>query len=143
MSEQGPPESLPWAPLAGALTRLYGLPSWSFREFGFWRLPGADTIYVAVAGAVHPTTAEELENVGWPALTGALPEGLPTPELLRMVGADAAKNVVDVDDAGAAAFGRGDALSIPPESTAEVLVVRRGRHALGGVSRETGRRWAP
>jgi hypothetical protein len=137
------PESLPWAPLAGALTRLYGLPSWSFREFGFWRLPGAETIYVAVAGAVHPSTPEELANVGWPALTGPLPEGLPTPELLRMVGADAAMNFVEVDEAGAAAFARGDALGIPPEATAEVLVVRRGRHALGGVRRADGRRWAP
>lgn len=137
------PESLPWAPLAGALTRLYGLPSWSFREFGFWRLPGSPTIHVAVAGAVHPTSAEELANVGWPALTGPLPEGRPTAELLRIVGADATRNVVEVDEAGAAAFARGDALDIPPEASAEVLVVRRGHHALGGVSRETGRRWAP
>jgi NOL1/NOP2/fmu family ribosome biogenesis protein len=92
---------------------------------------------------VHPTSAEELANVGWPALTGPLPEGRPTAELLRIVGADATRNVVEVDEAGAAAFARGDALDIPPEASAEVLVVRRGHHALGGVSRETGRRWAP
>lgn len=143
MSAQSPPESLPWAPLAGALTRLYGLPSWSFREFGFWRLPGAEAIYVAVAGAEHPKTPDELANVGWPVLTAALPEGRPTAELLRMIGADATRNLVEVDEAGAAAFARGDALCIPPEATAEVLVVRRGRHALGGIDRETGRRWAP
>jgi hypothetical protein len=137
------PESLPWAPLAGALMRLYGLPAWSFREFGFWRLPGAETIYVAVAGAVHPTTPEELAIVGWPVLTAPLPAGRPTPELLRRVGADAAQNVVEVDEAGEAAFARGDALSIPPEATAEVLVVRRGRHALGGVDRANGRRFSP
>lgn len=133
------PVALPWAPLAGALTRLYGLPGWSFKEFAFWALPGEATIYMAVAGSSHPDSREALLSTGWPILDAPLPDGRPTDALLGIVGADATRNVVEVDDTGAASFARGEALVIPPETDAAVLVVRRGKRVLGGVSRETGR----
>lgn len=135
-----PPRAEPWAPIAGGLTRRYGLPTWSFREFGFWTLADGPTVYMAVAGAAHPESREALLNIGWPVLTGPWPDGQPTAELLRIVGADATRNVLEVDDAGAEAFERGEPLAVPATCDADVLILRRGRQALGGVDRRTGQR---
>lgn len=135
----GPPHALAWAPLAGALSALYGLPSWSFREFAFWEVPGAPTIYMAMAGADHPATLAELLNTGWPILTGPLPAGRPVLALFRIVGMDATRNVVALDAAGEADYARTGHVAVPAEAEAAVLIVRRGKRVLGAVCRATGR----
>jgi len=134
------PRALPWRPLAEALTRLYGLPSWSFKEFAFWQLPGDPAVYMAVAGAEPPASREALLNTGWAVLTASLPEGRPTLDLLGVIGPDANRNVIELDAAGAAEFLFRDArFQVPADADAPVLVVRHGRRVLGGWERETGR----
>ena len=133
------PRTLPWAPLAGALTRLYGLPSWSFREFGFWQLPDSPVVYLAMAGSSHPTQAAELLDIGWAILSAPPPDGHALPALFRIVGADATRNVVSLDAAGEAAFAQTRHVTVPAEAEAAVLIVRRGKMVLGAVWRATGR----
>lgn len=137
--EGATPRALPWAPLATGLAATYGLSSAVFREFMFFTVPGELRVYAAVAGAVHPLTRAELLNLGWPALDAPFPEGRPTAEFLAIVGTDATRNVIDVDETTATAFLRGQPLACPPEADAPVLIVRRGSRVVGAVDGATGR----
>ncbi|MCK6570864.1 hypothetical protein L6V77_07060 [Myxococcota bacterium] len=140
MSGEGStPWTLPWAPLATNLAATYGLSPAVFREFMFFSVPGERGVYAAVAGAMHPQTRDDLLNLGWRALDAPWPEGRPLAGFLAIVGTDATRNVIDVDETTAAAFMRGEPLTCPPEADAPVLIVRRGRRVVGAVDGATGR----
>ncbi len=139
----GPPSTLPWAPLAQGLTALYGLPSFTFREMMFFSVPGDPAVYAVVAGAEHPQSREALLNLGWCALDAPWPDGRPTSAFLAVIGADATRNVVDVDEAAAERFLAGQVIACPPVADADVLIVRRGRRVIGALTRATGRPLAP
>jgi hypothetical protein len=127
-----------FAPVAAHLVALYGLPRTLFNEFCFWQVDDAPEVWMAPALSVHPTDPETLAALGWAVLSAMPPAGVPTAALLKIIGADAQLNVIQTDDAVAAAFARGEAISGLPEATATVLVVRRGHLSLGGVDRSTG-----
>ncbi len=128
-----------FAPIATYLVALYGLPRTLFNEFCFWQVDDQPEVWMAPALSVHPTDAEALAALGWVVLSAMPPGGRPTAALLKIIGADARLNVIQADAADAAVFARGEALEVPPESTAQVLVVRRGHLSLGGIDRSTGR----
>jgi hypothetical protein len=124
--------------LAQALTQTYGLPRYSFREFMFFEMPDEPSIYAVVAGAEHPQTREALLNLGWRALDAPLPEGRPTATFLAVIGVDATRNVLDVDDVQAARFMNGRVLECPADADARILVVRQGHRVLGALDAATG-----
>ncbi len=133
------PQTLPWAPLAAGFTAMYGLPGWTFREMMFFGVPGETAIYAVIAGAEHPRSREALLNLGWRALDAPWPAGRPTASFLAVIGADATRNVLDVDETEALRFRAGEPLTCPAGTDAAVLVVRRGKRVIGGVDATTGR----
>ena len=129
--------SLPFREVVDPLCEVYGLPRGLFNDFCFWTVEGTQDLYLVPAGANHPTTLRDLDELGHRVCTG--PERQPTSTLLKMIGANARRNVVEVDADGEVRFNRGEVLEIPEDCDATVVIVRRGRHALGGLTRLTGR----
>ncbi|MFN3198701.1 MAG: hypothetical protein ACE366_09865 [Bradymonadia bacterium] len=132
-------KSAPWHPITAHIEALYGVSSRGFGNFGFWFADGE--IWISPAGFHHPDSLADLQNWGWPVLTALPPEGEATGDLLKMIGADAKRNVVQVNDAQAEQFTQGrldPELWANVEHTAPHLAVCKGHLALGGVVATTG-----
>gem|GEM_PF-6104690 len=123
---------------ARPLIERYGLPRSIFNDFNFWLAEATGEVWMSPALSSPPTDLETVRGQGWRILTDASPSGRPTRDLLRIIGADATRGVVQVSEADAAALERGEALQSEFPTDEAVCVVRVGHRAVGGVDTATG-----
>ena len=130
--------ALPFQATARPLIERYGLPRSIFNDFNFWLAETTGEVWMAPALSSPPTDLETVRGQGWRILTDAGPSGRPTRDLLRIIGADATRGVVQVSEADAAALDRGERLRLESSTDETMCVVRVGHRAVGGVDTTTG-----
>lgn len=123
---------------ARPLIERYGLPRSIFNDFNFWLAEATGEVWMAPALSAPPSDLDAVRGQGWCILTDAGPNGRPTRALLRIIGADATRGVLQVSEAEADALERGERLALTSPSDETVCVVRVGHRAVGGVDVTTG-----
>jgi len=130
--------ALPFQATARPLIDRYGLPRSIFNDFHFWLAEATGEVWMAPALSTPPSDLDAVRAQGWRILTAAGPSGRPTRDLLRIVGADATRGVVQVSEAEALTLERGEPLKLEVPCEETLCVVRVGHRAVGGVDLTTG-----
>ncbi len=131
--------ALPWKPHAAWFAHTYGVSEKLFAELTFWATDGDPRVWMVTAGAQNPNDSNDLANIGWAVLDAPLPGGAATPAALALIGSEAKRNALDLTPDEAASLRRGEAVTVPSDCDAALVVARVGVLSLGGVRRATGR----
>jgi hypothetical protein len=131
--------ALPWKPHAAWFAQTYGVSEKLFDELGFWAADGDPRVWMVTAGAQNPNDPADLANLGWAVLDAPLPAGAATSAALAIIGSEATRNVLDLTVDESEALRRGEAVAVPPDCDAALVVARVGKLSLGGVRAESGR----